>query len=144
MSERPLILVADVPEGAEHIRRLLSVTHDLVMVHSLTAASGLIKTVDFDGVISGVHFDDCQMIQLLQLVRKEFRYANTPFVVVRVLPTQLNRDIEANARQMASVLGASGYVTIEDVDGQSDPDAGLRSLIVSLLVAEVSQLSEHL
>ncbi len=141
MESRSLILVADVPEGAEHIKRLLSTTHDLVMVHNLTAASRLVENVDFDGVIAGIHFDDCRMMELLKVVRKEPRYARRPFVVVRILPTELHPDMETNAKTMASVLGASGYVTIEDADGEPDADVGLRSLIVSLL--KVSQPAEH-
>jgi CheY-like chemotaxis protein len=111
---KSLVLIADVPEGAEIIKQCLAPTHDLVLVHNLTAATRLIANVDFDAVISGLHFDDSRMIELLRAVRAEPRYADKPFVVVRVLPTSMSPDLEANAKQMASVLGANAYITVDD------------------------------
>lgn len=111
---RLLILIADVPEGAEAVKAVLSPLHDLVLVHNLTAATRLIANVDFDAVIAGTLFDDSRMIELLRVVRAEPRFADKPFVAVRVLPTTMTPELEANAKQMATVLGANAYITVDD------------------------------
>jgi len=111
---RSLILIADTPEGAELVKSVLSPLHDLVLVHSLTAATRLLANVDFDAVIAGPQFDDSRMIELLRVVRGEARFVDKPFVVVRVLPTTLTPELETNAKQMATVLGANAYLTVDD------------------------------
>jgi len=114
-SERALILIADVPESAEVIKACLSPLHDLVLVHSLAAATRLIANVDFDAIVAGSHFDDSRMIDLLRAIRSEPRFKDKPFVAVRLLPTTMTPELEANARQMATVLGATTYITVDDL-----------------------------
>jgi CheY-like chemotaxis protein len=132
-SKRALILIADVPEGAEQIKRCLSPLHDLVLVHNLAAATRLIANVDFDAVVAGVQFDDSRMIELLRSVRSEPRFEKKPFIAVRMLPTTMTPDLEANAKQMATVLGATAYVTIDEFSKDSDVGEQLLTRISSCL-----------
>jgi CheY-like chemotaxis protein len=130
---RSLILIADVPEGAEIVKSVLSPLHDLVLVHSLTAATRLIANVDFDVVISGTLFDDSRMIELLRAVRTEPRFADKPFVVLRVLPTTMTPELEANAKQMATVLGANAYITIDDLEKDRVGGASFEEVMLNRL-----------
>jgi CheY-like chemotaxis protein len=125
-AQRKLILIADIPEGAEAVKACLSPHHDLVLVHSLAAATRLIENVDFDAIICGTHFDDSRMIELLKEVRTDSRYSEKPFVIVRVVPTNLTAEIEANAKQMALVLGATAYITIDEFCGDTFSEELLR------------------
>lgn len=114
---RKLILIADTAEGAEAVKKYLSRHHDLVLVHGLAAATRLIANVDFDAIICGTHFDDSRMVELLREVRRESRYSGKPFIVVRMLPTNLSADIERNTKQMAMVLGATAYLPVDEFGG---------------------------
>jgi PleD family two-component response regulator len=150
-SDRGLVLLADVPEGTEHIKRLLSPSHDLVMVHNLAAAMRLVENVDFDAIVAGIHFDDSRMIELLKAVRAEKRYDDKPFIVVRILPTTLQPGMEANSKQMATVLGATAYLTLDDAQIQanghgSDPAVAERILtfnINNLISGQATQRAER-
>lgn len=141
--ERKLILLADVPDGTDHLKRILSPTFDLVMVHSLTAATRLIANVDFDGIVAGIHFDDSRMMDLLRMVRAEPRYADKSFVIVRVLPTTLNSEVESNAKQMTTVLGAADYITVEDVAGTHDTDQAIAQRVAAALARDFNRPVER-
>lgn len=119
-AQRSLILIADIPEGAEVLKQWLSPYHDLVLVHSLTSATRLISNVDFDAIVCGAHFDDSRMIDLLRAVRAEGRYSDKPYVVVRAYPTNLSPDMEGKAKQMASVLGATAYITVDEFGSETE------------------------
>jgi hypothetical protein len=60
------------------------------------------------------------MIDLLRAVRGESRYRDKPFIAVRVVPTNLTPELEANAKQMALVLGATAYITIDEFCADND------------------------
>lgn len=139
--ERALILVADQPQNAQHIKRILSETDDLVLVHHMTAAVRLIENVDFDAIIAGIHFDDSRMIDLLRVVRKAARHVGKPFVAIRLEPTSLTPEMETKAKQMAAVLGASGYITIDDLAGEEQPDDCLRDKLRALIKQPVPKSS---
>jgi CheY-like chemotaxis protein len=134
VEQKSLLLIADCPEGAEIIKQCLSPMHDLVLVHNLTAATRLIANVDFDAVIAGTHFDDSRMIELLRAVRAEARYADKPFIAVRVLPTTMSVDLEANAKQMATVLGATAFITVDQFPKDVDFSEELRALVTRFAV----------
>lgn len=131
--DRSLILIADVPETSDLIKRVLSPLHDLVIVHNLTAAERLIENVDFDAIVASVHFDDSRMIDLLRAVRANARYTGKPFIAVRTMPTSLTANVESNSKQMATVLGASAYITVDDLGPDENQVEALRSRIIGHL-----------
>lgn len=140
--ERLLILVADVEEGAHQLKRILGARHDLVLVHNMSAAMRLIENVDFDAIVGGIHFDDSRLIDLLKAVRAEPRFTGKPFVAVRILPTALSPGVEAQARQMMTVLGANAYIAADGSEGAVSEEQ-MAAEIDRVLKTTVNQLGGH-
>ena len=76
------ILVADTPDSDHRLSEILA-GHELVFARTLGSAQGLLAQQEFDLVMTGVHFDDSRMFDLVRHVRFGGGPAELPVVCVR-------------------------------------------------------------
>jgi len=114
----PKVLVADVPEGATRVARCLGLKHDISVTHSLSDALSKIKSTDFDLIVSGVHFDESRMFELLNAVRNHQSLKSKPFVCIRELESTLFDDNKDGIVMAANHMDACFLDTLNlnDVD----------------------------
>ncbi len=87
------------------------------MVHTFNDAVEALANKDFDLIISGMHFDECRMLELLWRVKELPQYADIPFLCVRALPA--HPEISQSVEQSHEALGAVGFVHIDGLDRDS-------------------------
>jgi hypothetical protein len=123
----PKILVADVPEGSARIAECLGLRHDLVITHKLSEALDLVNKIDFDLILSGAHFDDSQMFELLAAVRKSPTLHIKPFVCFRQLESSLFEETKEG------IVMAANHMDACFLDGKQLSDTELRAAIESYI-----------
>jgi DNA-binding response OmpR family regulator len=65
---RKRILVADTPDSDRRLQEILS-GHEVILVRTLSEAQRLLAQQPFDLILTGVHFDDSRMFDLVRHVR---------------------------------------------------------------------------
>lgn len=113
-----LVLIADVEGPADYIRQALAGRFsEIQCVHTFNDAVDALAGRQFSLIISGMHFDECRMMELLWRVKELPQYADVPFLCVRALAA--HPEINDSVEQSHKALGAVGFVDIESMDAES-------------------------
>lgn len=135
LAPRTRILIADVPEVAERLGRVLA-GHDLAFVHTAAEAMALLKKRgDFGMVIVGVHFDESHMFALLSDIRTHARYKKVPVVCVAGLKSRLLSDIALEGLDHAvRAMQANGFLVLSRFPDDEKGNARIRRIIDHLIL----------
>ena len=111
-------LIADVQGPADFIRQSINGRYDEILcVHTFNDAVEALASQQYDLIISGMHFDECRMMELLWRVKELPQYSDVPFLCVRAL--QAHPEITDSVARSHEVLGAVGFVEIEELNAVS-------------------------
>lgn len=105
------IMVAEDEAAHPRIRRALAQQYVLRFVTTLAQAKSKLLSEEFDLVLSGVHFDESRMFELLDFVAKDERLSELSFLVVQALHSQEDAASHA-AKNVAPLLGACEAVKV--------------------------------
>jgi CheY-like chemotaxis protein len=111
-------LIADVHGPADFIRQAITGRYsEIQCVHTFNDAVEALASRQYDLIISGMHFDECRMMELLWRVKELPQYADVPFLCVRALAA--HPEITESVARSHEALGAVGFVEIEGLNGES-------------------------
>jgi DNA-binding Xre family transcriptional regulator/CheY-like chemotaxis protein len=96
------VLLAVDDDGGELVRLALELKHQVTVVTSLSAATRLLATVDFDAVICDVCFDCCQVFELWKLVRER---PNVAFLAYKQRHSELGEAMETIVEKAVLNMG---------------------------------------
>jgi hypothetical protein len=120
MHSPPRVLIAVQPAVWAVVRRMLEGMAELVPVHSIGDAFLELESARFDLIVCTVAFDDSQMIDFLQAVKRKPELIGIPFLCSRVLPSVLSDEL---IRHVAAVCHQFGAVDFVDIAKLSEPEA---------------------
>ena len=104
------ILIADVIEGQEIQSRILQTNNELVFASTIVEAEELLVDQSFDLISVGVLFDESQMFNLLDIIKK--LHSTTPIVCVRSVVTPIISRSSKKLHIACTALGACSFVDI--------------------------------
>ena len=131
----PRILIADLPEGAVTLERILK-GHECVVVTQMADAEIKLKAETFDLIIAGLHFDDSQMFELIREVKKSERNADKPIICFCSRDTKMSRLIHESLEHSTKALGAWMYLAEHSYNVYQNPDAELRRIMERCLTED--------
>lgn len=122
------ILIADTPEGAVALQRILK-GHECVVVTTLREAEKRLEAKAYDLIIAGLHFDDSQMFEFIREVKKSRKNAGKPIICFSTRATQMSRLMHESLEHSTRALGAWMYLAEHSCNVYQDPDAELRRIM---------------
>lgn len=137
------ILIADEPDGAAFLQRLLEPEHGLIVVSTLKIALETLRQQIFDLIIIGVHFDDSRMFNLMAECKTIPECANKPIICFCTRDTPLTRTMHESIDMSAKALGAWMYLDQHDYNVKKNPDAELRRVIERCLVGRARKATQE-
>jgi CheY-like chemotaxis protein len=111
MPQQSHILVADVPRAHAVIAACLP-GKNLQFVQTVEGARSALAAVDFDAVVVGLQFDDCQLFPLLEHMRARPKYRGIPVVCVRTMPSVMPRALQPCVEQALRMMGVTIFLEI--------------------------------
>ncbi len=130
-----LILIADTPEGAVTLKRILE-GHELVVAHTMAAAKKEIQERAFDLIIASIHFDNSQMFEFIREVNSNPMNASKPIISFCSRDTPMTRVLDESLSCSTKVLGAWMYLAEHAYNVYKNPDAELRRVMERCLTEE--------
>ena len=122
------ILVATARAGACRLQKVL-VDCELVLVSTVEEAKQALEQQRFAGVILGLQFDESRMLELLEYLRADGRYASVPVVCIIGIRGQLSGAALGAFDRTCRALGAKAVLDIADFSDDGADDRRLRRLI---------------
>ena len=112
MVASPHILVAQEASGHELIRSAL-LGLNLLTVTDTRDAVQHIEESDIDLFVIGIHFDESRAIELIDTIRTNRKHADSPIVVIRLLPTPFVESLRSAAAVLIKTGSIDAYVELE-------------------------------
>lgn len=107
---KPRVLVADAPGALATIRA--AIVEELELVPAFTFDEALRNVSSVDMIISGLHFDDSRMFELLHAAKRGVHLCHKPFLCVRMLePEGADREY-TSLRAACAAHGAAGFLDL--------------------------------
>ena len=104
-------LIGDCLEG---------VGHEVTKVDTFHNAMEILRSRDFDLIISDVHLQNGgSVFDFLRWVKGDPHLVSTPFVCFSAEPKEVGKYLSDGVRTAARSLGAARYITMETFDGKS-------------------------
>lgn len=129
------VLIADLPEGAITLERIL-VGHDCLVVTSMHQATTMLKAEAFDLIVAGLHFDYSQMFEFIKEVKQSRKNADKPIICFCSRDTPMSRLIHESLEHSTKALGAWMYLAEHSYNVYQNPDAELRRVMERCLTEE--------
>lgn len=129
------ILCAVMPESVEEQRRVLEPAYDVTYVVTLDQAIRELAAHRFDLIICGIHFDNCQMLPLLQHCKNDPLLASIPFLCLRGYRGRLPESVYGQVGATTALLGGLYLDLTQKIDelGYERALEYLRNAIAQLL-----------
>jgi CheY-like chemotaxis protein len=97
---------------------LKRVGHELIMVDTFHNAMEILRSSDFDLIVSDVHLQNGgSVFDFLRWVKGDPHMRSTPFICFSAEPPELGQYLADGVRTAARSLGAARYITMEHFDG---------------------------
>jgi CheY-like chemotaxis protein len=114
-----ILITMEHPEQRSMIGDCLErVGHKVTKVSTFHEAMEILRTVDFDLIISDVHLQNGgSVFDFLRWVKGDPHMRSTPFVCFSAEPPEIGKYLSDGVRTAARSLGASRYITMEKFDG---------------------------
>jgi CheY-like chemotaxis protein len=94
------------------------VGHSVTKVGTFHSAMEILKTSDFDLIVSDVHLQNGgSVFDFLRWVKGDPHMRATPFVCYSAEPKEVGKYLADGVRTAARSLGAAGYVTMDHFNG---------------------------
>jgi DNA-binding NtrC family response regulator len=87
--------------------------YELIMVTRLAEAERLVLEDGIDMFIIGVHFDDSRATELVKFIRSQSAHAETPIMIVKLLPSGLPHLVRRSMEMMKLVKSISEYLELD-------------------------------
>jgi hypothetical protein len=108
------LLVAIRPDDIHIMEDVLAAEFQIILCHTLAdARSALAESLD--AIVCGLHFDDGNMFELLQLVRSSPATKTAPFFCIKGVGGELSPSIFKSIVIATEKMGADGFVDISDL-----------------------------
>jgi DNA-binding response OmpR family regulator len=130
-----LVLVADTIQGSVTLKRILK-GHELVVVHTMEAASASLQRHHFDLLVVGLQFDDSQMFELIREAKKSSKNFTKPIICFCSRDTEMARLMHESLELTIRTLGAWMYLSEHTYNVYQNPDAELRRIMDRCLTEE--------
>jgi CheY-like chemotaxis protein len=96
------------------------VGHKVTTVDTFHNAMEILRTTDFDLIVSDVHLQNGgSVFDFLRWVKGDPHMRATPFVCFSAEPPEIGRYLQDGVRTAARSLGAARYITMENFNGPS-------------------------
>jgi CheY-like chemotaxis protein len=129
-------LVASQPAAFRVLQLLLRGMIDLVPVHTPADAFRLLKQdADYDLIITTIAFDDSQMVEFVQAVKGNPKWARIPILCSRVLPGALSDFLVKSMREVCKQCQAVDLVDVARLP-PDDAQRLLRAAVTSCIGAQ--------
>lgn len=106
------ILVAIRPEAEPAVEEALD-GYDLLIVRSVQEAVQCFGKNDIDFFMVGILFDDSKALEFIKIIRAEQKYADTPILVVRLMPTMHEEMLRTVMETMLAAKVVKNYFEID-------------------------------
>jgi CheY-like chemotaxis protein len=136
------ILIADVPNGAVTLERILE-GHDCSVVSTMNEAVTILNAEAFDLIVAGLHFDDSQMFEFIREVKQSRNNAVKPIICFCSRDTPMSRLIHESLEHSTKALGAWMYLAEHSYNVYQNPDAELRRVMERCLTEESRKDIQH-
>jgi DNA-binding response OmpR family regulator len=136
------ILIADTPEGAVTLKRIL-LGRDCTVVSTMSAAVEKLDSEGFDLIIAGLHFDDSQMFEFLREAKKSRKNADKPIICFCSRDTPMSRLIHQSLETSTKAFGAWMYLAEHSYNVYQNPDAELRRVMERCFTEESRKDIQH-
>jgi CheY-like chemotaxis protein len=102
-----------IAECLEHVG------HQVTKVDTFHNAMEILRSVDFDLIISDVHLQNGgSVFDFLRWVKGDPHMNQTPFVCYSAEPPEVGKYLADGVRTAARALGAARYISMDEFDGQ--------------------------
>ena len=116
------------------LQTMLSDVGDLVPAHTRTDAYKMLERESFDLIVCTIAFDESQMIEFLQTVKKNTSTRDIPFLCSRALPGVLRDNLVATMRDACIQCGAVDLIDIARLSPDAARDA-MRKAVVACVTS---------
>jgi CheY-like chemotaxis protein len=118
-------MTAKIMVTMEHVEQrktigecLERVGHKVVLAETFHDAMEILRTADFDLIVSDVHLQNGgSVFDFLRWVKGDPHMCNTPFVCFSAEPPEVGKYLADGVRTAARSLGAARYIGMEHFDG---------------------------
>jgi response regulator RpfG family c-di-GMP phosphodiesterase len=100
------ILIAEDQKALPYVTQALA-GYDLLIASSIKEAERMTLEDGIDLFVLGIHFEDSRATELANIIRRSAVHANTPIILVRILPSTIAKFI----RSSTNALKTSGIIT---------------------------------
>lgn len=136
------VLIADTPEGAVALERIL-MGHECTVVDTMSVAGAKLNAEAFALIVVTLQFDSYKMFELIRSVRKSTANAEKPVICFCSRQTPVSTIIHESLESATRVLGAWMYLDEHSYNGYRNPDAELRRVMERCLTHESRQELQH-
>lgn len=132
----PRILIAGVPETYGRLSTILA-NYTPHFANTFHEATAFLKSMVYDLVLIGVHFDESRMFDLLRYLKASDRHAQVLVVCYRATAgAETRTELTMQAVELACrVLGASGFLDLFQFPNEDAGNLALRKLVDQSLAA---------
>jgi len=88
--------------------------YQFIEARSLHHAEKLVVAENFDLFLLDVHFDDSKATELVNIIRRNEAYAETPIVIVRIAPSEFLRQVRETMVLLRRLERINGYLEVFD------------------------------
>ena len=133
---RTKVLVADIPENEDRMRRILA-GHELTFAMTRDDAWSLLEKERFGIVIVGVHFDESQMFSLLADIRAHAKYRKVPILCVLASQGRVLSDVAIEGLDHAvKAMMANGFLNLLNIADHKEGNARIRRVVDYLILID--------
>lgn len=105
------ILAADVPQGIQTLRNVLTAEAEIVVASTMEEAMSLLKG-GADLIVCGIHFDESRMFDLLRVAKADPATRPIPFLCFRDMESELAQPVLESLQIACNALGAVAFVDL--------------------------------
>jgi len=136
LAPRTKILIADIADNEERLRRLLE-GHDLSFVRTCDDAKSLLQAQRFGMVIVGVHFDESQMFTLLADIRAHAKYRKVPILCVLGNRGRVLNEVAIEGLDHAvKAMMANGFLNLLHFGDDEEGNARIRRIVDHMILID--------
>lgn len=136
------LLVADVQQGIERLKRLCGDKHQVVATTAFREACELAEQDGFDCVIVGVHFAESRMYEFIKWIKENGHKSHIPIIAYKQLFTPMSDFLHDSIKVATKALGACTYIDSSRSAHESDPDLHILQQIESCLPSACAKRSD--
>jgi CheY-like chemotaxis protein len=132
-----IVVIPEIPANHRRVRESLA-EHEILAFQKLHQAMRFINRNPVDLVISAVHLVDGNVFDFLHWMKADNNLRTIPVVFFCAEPTELARYVSGAVKSAALILGASGYIAMDEFDS-----VAFREVITEILGQEAPQLTDE-